>query len=590
MRMNGTACVAKLRSLAMLHVMGGIFQKLKGLSARLAILLALLVPMTSHAEPAATGWRVGERDRGARFVLDLADPVPFNVAQRGDQVITIELPALDWRIKGNRGPSGGLVRSVEHRLSEGGRHAIDIRLSRQGHIANQLLLPPSEGLRYRLVIDIAPGADGTPGNAPTGLSGLALPPVAAPSAQPAPPAPPPTRVQRPGPQPQTPSLQNSPFPQVSSPYVMPESGPGSPLPEPPPMRPPVAIPRAKVQAESLAPPAPPPAPIPLPPPVSEPPPVAAAPAPTPAAAPSAPTTVYERRPGYPMRVLITLPEGKSGGELPKPAAPTAVPAPGTGPVILPPMIAPTDPATSQTSGFVEPPPVAPVALGDTRPLIVLDPGHGGKDPGATSVSGLFEKNLTFAIATEMKRQLEASGRYRVALTRDGDVAVRLRDRVQLARSAGAGLFVSLHADALSDRSVRGMSVYTLSDKASDKEAEALAAKENKADLIGGMDLSEADPGVTNILLDLARRETRSTSLVFARLLIRELKRDTPTVNNTLRSAGFAVLTAPDMPAVLVEMGYLSNIEDEKLITSPEHQAKVAEGLVRAADIHFAKRN
>lgn len=571
--MNGTACVAKLRSLAMLHVMGGIFQKLKGLSARLAILLALLVPMTSHAEPAATGWRVGERDRGARFVLDLADPVPFNVAQRGDQVITIELPALDWRIKGNRGPSGGLVRSVEHRFSEGGRHAIDIRLSRVGHVSNQLLLPPSEGMRYRLVIDIAPGADSSPGSAPTGLSALNLPPVAAPSAPPpAPPAPPPSRVQRPGPQLPSQSAPASPFPQVQSPYVMPESGPGAPLPEPPPMRPPLAIPRAKVQAESLAPPAPPPAPIPLPPPVTEP--VQAA-APV---LPPAPTTVYERRPGYPMRVLITLPEAKPADGAPSTPGPVP-PAPFNAP-----------PAESQTSGFVEPPPVAPVAQGDTRPLIVLDPGHGGKDPGATSLSGAYEKNLTFAIATEMRRQLEASGRYRVALTRDGDVAVRLRDRVQLARSAGAGLFVSIHADALSDRSVRGMSVYTLSDKASDKEAEALAAKENKADLIGGMDLSEADPGVTNILLDLARRETRSTSLVFARLLIRELKRDTPTVNNTLRSAGFAVLTAPDMPAVLLELGYLSNAEDEKLILSPEHQAKVAEGLVRAADIHFAKRN
>lgn len=582
MHQHGTACVAKMRSLAMLHVMSGLLQKLKGLSARLAILLALLVPTTLHAEPAATGWRVGERERGSRFVLDLADPVPFNVTQRGGQTITIELPALDWRIKGNKGPSGGVVRSVDHRIAEGGRHAIDIKLSRAGHVANQLLLPPSEGLRYRLVIDIFPGADETPGTAPTGLSALSLPPVAAPSTPPPPPAPPPSRVQRPGPQPQ--SQQSSPFPAVSSPYVMPESGPGSPLPEPPPMRPPVAIPRAKVQAETLSPPTPPPAAIPLPPPVSEPlqtaaPIVAAAP-------PPVPTTIYERTPGYPMRVLITLPESKAVAEAPKPPSPT-----GTGaapfnapPAVLPPLGGP------QTSGFVEPPPVAPVAQGDTRPLIVLDPGHGGKDPGATSVSGAFEKNLTFAIATEMRRQLEASGRYRVALTRDGDVAVRLRDRVQLARSAGAGLFVSLHADALADRSVRGMSVYTLSDKASDKEAEALAAKENKADLIGGMDLSEADPGVTNILLDLARRETRSTSLVFARLLIRELKRDTPTVNNTLRSAGFAVLTAPDMPAVLVEMGYLSNIEDERLILSPEHQAKVAEGLVRAADIHFAKRN
>ncbi|MFD2263308.1 N-acetylmuramoyl-L-alanine amidase [Lacibacterium aquatile] len=572
-----------MRSLAMLHVMRGLFQKLKGLSARLAILLAVLpvvlVASVSQAEPAATGWRVGERDKGARFVLDLADPVPFNINQRGPQLISIEMPALDWRIKG-RGPSGGLIRGVEHRLSEGGRHAIDIRLSRAGHVSSQLLLPPSEGLRYRLVIDIAPGADDSPGTTPSGLSALILPPVSGPTAQPLPPpAPPPTSgrtAQRPGPQPQVPP--SSPFPSVSSPYVQPESGPGAPLPEPPAPRPPPAVPRARVQTEVLAPPAPPPAPIPLPPPITEP--VAKAEAP-----PPAPVTVYERVPGYPLRVLMTLPAAKEAAAVP--------PAPFNAPAEPPKQDqsgAPPESPASQSSGFVEPPPVAPVEQGDIRPLIVLDPGHGGKDPGATSLSGAFEKNLTLAVAVEMKKKLEATGRYRVALTRDGDVAVRLRDRVQLARSAGAGLFVSLHADALSDRSVRGMSVYTLSDKASDKEAEALAAKENKADLIGGMDLSEADPGVTNILLDLARRETRSTSLVFARLLIRELKRDTPTVNNTLRSAGFAVLTAPDMPAVLMEMGYLSNAEDEKLIMSPDHQSKVADGLVRAADIHFAKRN
>lgn len=534
--------------------------------------LLLSAPPGRAAEPAATGWRVGVQDNGGvRFVLDLSDPAPFRVEQRDPQTIIIELPALDWRIKG-RGPSGGLIRSSAQRFTEGGRNAIDIKLSRPGKLSGQMLLPPSEGQRYRLVVDITPGTAGPQNGTmipPTVLPGLGLSLPTAPPPAPRSPPPPPPAPGRAG--------SSSPFPAYE---------PGAPLPEPPAPKPPPAVPRPRVQSESLTPPgksaeaAPSDATSPLPPPTASgaPPKTAETKtAETQQAAPASPPvpdyqSVYERRPGYPVRVTIDLPPAKES------------PVPDNASRLAATTVAEPEAA------FARPPEVAPAAQGDTRPLIVIDPGHGGKDPGATSLSGKFEKYIVLEFAREIRRQLDSSGRFRVALTRDSDVAIRLRDRVALARSAGASLFLSIHADALAEHSVRGMSVYIQSDKATDKEAEALAAKENKADLIGGIDLTEAAPDVTNILIDLAQRETVSSSRVFARLLIRELGRDAPKVNNTLRSAGFAVLTAPDLPAVLMELGYLSNAEDEKLLLSPEYQQKIAAGVVRAIDIHFSRRN
>ena len=232
------------------------------------------------------------------------------------------------------------------------------------------------------------------------------------------------------------------------------------------------------------------------------------------------------------------------------------------------------------------PPPKPETGGDERPVVVIDAGHGGVDPGAIGGSGVYEKEITLAMAIELRKQLEKTGRYQVVLTRDSDVFVRLRDRIDVARAAGADLFVSLHADAHTTSDLRGASVYTLSEKASDAEAAALATKENKSDVIAGIDLSNENEVVTNILIDLAQRETKNLSARFAALLVDELKRDTPLLRNTHRFAGFAVLKAPDVPSVLIELGYLSSDEDEAQLRSAKHRAKLGTAIVRAVDGFF----
>ncbi|MBK1840949.1 N-acetylmuramoyl-L-alanine amidase [Azospirillum sp. YIM B02556] len=222
-----------------------------------------------------------------------------------------------------------------------------------------------------------------------------------------------------------------------------------------------------------------------------------------------------------------------------------------------------------------------------KPLIVLDPGHGGQDPGAIGVGGIYEKDITLATAKEVKRQLEATGRYRVKLTRDSDVFIRLRDRVAIGREAGADLFISLHADSISSGDVRGLSIYTLSDKASDREAEMLAAKENRSDALVGLDLSGENQLVANILIDLAQRDAMNHSKRFATLALQNMGRDVPLIpNRPHRQAGFAVLTAPDVPSALIEMGYLSNRQDIKLLTSSGHRERLGKGLARTIDAYF----
>ncbi len=222
-----------------------------------------------------------------------------------------------------------------------------------------------------------------------------------------------------------------------------------------------------------------------------------------------------------------------------------------------------------------------------KPLVVIDPGHGGVDPGAIGVGGVYEKDITLAMAREVKRQLESSGRYRVKLTRDKDVFIRLRDRVAIARDADADLFLSLHADIIGTSSIRGLSIYTLSDKASDREAENLAAKENRADALAGMDLSAENDLVATILIDLAQRDTMNHSKRFANLALEHLRRDVAVIpNKPIRQAGFAVLTAPDMPSALVEMGYLSSPQDAGLLTTAAHRERFGRALLRAIDSYF----
>jgi N-acetylmuramoyl-L-alanine amidase len=221
------------------------------------------------------------------------------------------------------------------------------------------------------------------------------------------------------------------------------------------------------------------------------------------------------------------------------------------------------------------------------PLVVIDAGHGGADPGAIGVGGVYEKDITLAAARELRRQLQASGRYRIKMTRDSDVFIRLRDRVAIAREAEADLFISLHADAMASDQMRGLSIYTLSGKASDREAEMLAAKENRADAIVGMDLSSENPLVASILIDLAQRDTMNHSKRFAGYALTHLSKDVRILSSKpQREAGFAVLTAPDVPSVLVEMGYLSNPTDTKLLSSAEHREKMTRDMVNAVDAYF----
>ena len=223
-----------------------------------------------------------------------------------------------------------------------------------------------------------------------------------------------------------------------------------------------------------------------------------------------------------------------------------------------------------------------------RPLIVLDPGHGGVDPGARGRKGTLEKELVLNQAREVRRQLLATGRYRVVMTRSRDVFVRLRERIAIAHRAGGDLFISLHADSIGNRDIRGGSVYTLSERASDKEAEALARRENKSDIIAGVDLNDQSTTVAKILIDLRQRLTKNDSVAFAKTLVSQLSTKTRMLRRKHRFAGFAVLKGPEVPSVLIEMGYLSNLQDERLLRQSSHRQKIAGAIVRAINSYFSR--
>ncbi len=220
------------------------------------------------------------------------------------------------------------------------------------------------------------------------------------------------------------------------------------------------------------------------------------------------------------------------------------------------------------------------------PLVMLDPGHGGKDPGAIGFSGTYEKHVALATARALKQQLEQGGHYRVELTRSRDVFIPLDDRVGRARQRGAALFVSMHADALPDHSVRGASVYTLANAASDAQTAALARRENSADRYLGSGFHDTPPDVARILASLVRQETRTDSARIAHSLVGSLDRDLPMLPNPSRHAGFQVLKAADIPSVLVEMGFMSNPADEAALRKPEHRKRVAAAMKRAVDGWF----
>ena len=228
---------------------------------------------------------------------------------------------------------------------------------------------------------------------------------------------------------------------------------------------------------------------------------------------------------------------------------------------------------------------------DPRPVVVLDPGHGGIDTGSKAPSGELEKDIVLAFAQHLRDRIEKAGKYRVVMTRTDDTFVPLADRVRIARSAGAALFVSIHADSLPRREgdAQGASIYTLSDTATDSEAAGLAEKENRADIIAGVDLKAEPDDVAGILLDLAERETKGFSLQFAHKLVSNLRSATVLHKKPLKSAGFRVLRAPDVPSVLVELGYVSNRADLKSLLSETWRDRTAASMVQTINSFFAVR-
>jgi N-acetylmuramoyl-L-alanine amidase len=242
---------------------------------------------------------------------------------------------------------------------------------------------------------------------------------------------------------------------------------------------------------------------------------------------------------------------------------------------------------AQPAMAVQPAPSPP----DTRPVIVIDPGHGGIDNGTQAGGDVMEKNLVLGFGLALRDRIEKSGKYRVVMTRTDDTFIPLGDRVKIARSESAALFVSIHADALKrgEGDAQGATIYTLSDKASDAEAERLADAENKSDAIGGVNLTDEPTEVADILIDLVQRETKTFSNRFARVLMGEMKNTVRMHKHPLKSAGFRVLKAPDVPSVLVELGYVSNKGDLEHLVSENWRNRTVGSMAQAIDAFFAKR-
>lgn len=320
--------------------------------------------------------------------------------------------------------------------------------------------------------------------------------------------------------------------------------------------------------------------------------------------------MMEAQPGQPYRLVVDMVRStreavlaqvpaalEAGGDIPaakvaaRPAAvtppavkPAAAPPPVAASPVVVPMVAPAPNPTPAAVPFALPPP-KPVLVPRTK-VVAIDAGHGGLDPGALGASGTYEKHVTLAMARELAEALEKDGRYKAVLVRDRDVFIRLRDRIAIARAANADLFISLHADALEDNRVRGLSVYTLSEKASDREAEMLAERENKVDLIAGVDLTGESPEVTNILIDLAQRETMNESARLAGRLVKNLPSDAKLLRNSHRFAGFAVLKAADVPSVLIELGFMSNPQDEASLKTKAYRTQMIRSMVQSIDEYF----
>ncbi|OYY01583.1 MAG: N-acetylmuramoyl-L-alanine amidase [Hyphomicrobium sp. 32-62-53] len=252
----------------------------------------------------------------------------------------------------------------------------------------------------------------------------------------------------------------------------------------------------------------------------------------------------------------------------------------------------TPPAPVETAS--EPRAAAGPKTPQSKPVIVIDPGHGGIDPGAVGANNMLEKNLVLAVAKRVEAQLSETGNYEIVMTRARDVFISLNDRLKISRKAGADLFISIHADSIEQtyaQSIKGATVYTLSERASDAEARAIAEKENASDLIAGLDVAkgEENDDVKNILIDLMKRETANFSAEFSRTLVRSLKSKISLSRDPERAAAFKVLRQTHAPSVLVELGYVSNPEESRQMQSADWQDKVAKSIANAINAYFSKR-
>ncbi len=221
-----------------------------------------------------------------------------------------------------------------------------------------------------------------------------------------------------------------------------------------------------------------------------------------------------------------------------------------------------------------------------KKIVIIDPGHGGKDSGAVGVNKILEKNITLQVGLLLKNEFNRNGNFKVIMTRERDKYLKLRERTQIAKKSNASIFISLHADYNRNKRTRGISLYTLSEKASDKEAEALAKRENRSDFLGNVDLSSESSEVTNILIDLTKRETLNQSSHLVNFMIKEFRNEMNLLNRTHRFAGFAVLKSLDIPSVLIEMGYLSNKDDSRLLINKNYQKKISQNIVKAVRNYF----
>lgn len=514
---------------------------------------ALLAPIGAWARATATGLRLGAHPDGiTRLVVDLSEAIDFNTALYADPYrVIVNTPAMGWAAEAAvKRPLGAIQALRFDEDSLGGRIMIDLK--EPATVKSAFVIPPRDGQGWRLVMDLQATTRAAFLNA-------AMPMRAATAKSEAP---------KPGaPKPDVP--MSAPRADVAradvarAPELLP--APAAPVQLAQPV---VEAPRSSIVINSpeASPQLTPPEPRPAAKPLKTSSPVMSAPVPPPLERPVAQQPAPQ----------LAAPQQAQPVATPAMAAPQPEPAPVVTKVSAP-LPAPV-PESVEPRGLPA----------DGKPVVVIDPGHGGVDPGAIGVSGIYEKYITLAVARELKAALEKNGRYKVFLTRDRDIFIRLRDRVAIGRQYNADLFISLHADSVANPQLKGLSVYTLSQNASDSEAQALADKENKADLIAGIDLSHESADVANILIDLAQRETMNRSAGFAGGVVDEVGRDQTLLGNTHRFAGFAVLKAPDVPSVLIEMGYLSNETEERNLRQPDYRAKLAKGISRAVDRFFVQ--